>query len=88
MPVGGLVCAREKLEVSKPVREGTRAGLCTKHLSPNFRTLKDISEGASLAHLLSLIPYPAFYVRGGAGSVHPRFWEQAGSLVTAILSFQ
>lgn len=74
------VCVREKL-VSRLAWEGTRAEHCTEHLSPGFRILKDISEGASLAHLAGLRPYLAlFYVREEAASVHPRFWEQAGSL--------
>lgn len=74
------MCAKEKLEDSRLAREGTRAGLCTKHLSPSFRSLKDVSEGAFLGSFSQSQALPLCYVREEAGSVHPRLWEQARSL--------
>lgn len=76
------VCTREKLEISRPVGKGTRAGLCTKLLSPSFRTLKDthFKEGFLGSFSQSQPHLALFHVKGGCESVHPRFWKPAGSL--------
>lgn len=79
------MCAGEKLVVSRLAREGTRAGLCTKHLSPSFRSLKDISEGGFLGSFSQSQALPAIVLCEGRGWECPpqilgAGWEPVNSL--------